>query len=65
MIDIRSAFENGNKGLSIWVTDQGYQVSVKRSDGAFSVHISADLDAAMGAAMGAAFGEKDDFEDIL
>lgn len=52
MTDLRPAFENGNKGVSIWKTDQGYQVNVKKSDGSFSVTIAPSLDEALYKAFG-------------
>lgn len=62
MLDISRALVDGNKGLSIWATDDGYQVSVKRRDtGAFVVGYGASPAQALDDALGV----KDDFEDLL
>lgn len=47
MINIAPAFENGNRGISIWKVDGGFQVSVKKSNGAFRVTIAPSLEEAL------------------
>lgn len=61
MIDIRAAFENGNKGISIWKTEIGFQVNLKKSDGSFGVSIAPSLEEALYKT----FGQQDSDEELL
>ena len=63
-IDIGAAFADGNNGLSIWRTHQGYQVNVKREGGAFSVGIDDDLHRALDKAFGRAPVRRREVEDL-
>jgi hypothetical protein len=42
-LDISEAFTSGRRGVSVWFREGNYQVSVKQSDGSFSVGIAPDL----------------------
>lgn len=55
-VDLAQAFEGGRKGVSIWKTENGFQVSVKNSDMGFTVVIASTLEEALYKL----FGEPDD-----
>lgn len=61
MIDILPAFENGNKGISIWKTEIGFQVNLKKSDGSFGVSIAPSLEEALYKT----FGGPEEDDDLL
>lgn len=65
-LDITGAISGDNKGLSVWRTETGFQVSVKHKDGSFVVGIAATAQDALQIALGGKIQLAEiNFEDLL